>query len=336
MRFLILSIVSLSLVPTAQAYDRQKLLSSFFSTVMVRGYKADGGMAYGSGVVVEKDKVLTNCHIFRETRKPWISRGEDSFVIETVQADRWHDLCLVSASNLPAPAAVLGSSDTLQRGQPIAAIGFSNGVPAPLTSLGTIKSLYPMDDGNVIRSTARFALGASGSGLFDEEGRLIGINTFKTPGRVAYFYALPVTWLQKLKTQPVETKFPITGQAFWEADEQKQPYFMQAALPQLHENWEKLAEVAKRWTEAQPANTEAWYELGVAHENLGDQGNAERAFRKSVELDSHNTDSLFRIGIIASKKGDRNEVHAINLALSDIDQELAQEFSVAAGCNGPC
>ena len=70
MRYLVSFILGLSFLPAAHAFDRQKLLSSFFSTVMVRGYKADGGLAYGSGVVVAKNQVLTNCHVFRETNKP--------------------------------------------------------------------------------------------------------------------------------------------------------------------------------------------------------------------------------------------------------------------------
>jgi serine protease Do len=336
MRHLIVLITLFSVLPVAHAFDRQKLLSSFFSTVMVRGYKDDGGLAYGSGVVIEKNKVLTNCHIFRETKKPWVSRGEDSYVIESVQADRWHDLCLVTTWGLPTDPVAIGSGKSLKRGQEIVAIGHSSGTPAPLTSLGAIKSLYPMDEGSVIRSTARFALGASGSGLYDGEGRLVGINTFKTTGREAYFYALPIEWLQKVKQQPLETVFPITGQAFWESDTESQPYFMQVALPQLHENWAKLAEVSQRWTFAHPDSTEAWYELGMAYEQLGQQVEAESAYRKSVELDAHNTDPLFRLGVIASKKGDTAAMHAINLAILDIDKDLAAEFSKAVGCNGPC
>ena len=74
----------------------------------------------------------------------------------------------------------------------------------------------------------------------------------------------------------------------------------------------------------------------MAHENLGHQAQAAQAYRQSVQIDPRNTDALFRIGIIASKNGDADEVHAINLAILDIDRELAAEFSKAAGCNGTC
>ena len=183
----------LGLMPSAHAFDKEKLLGSFFTIVMIRGHNADGSLAYGSGVIVEPTKVLTNCHIFRQTKEPWISRGEDTFAINSVQADRYHDLCLVTAETLPFPPAQIGSAASMKKGEEILAIGHSSASPVPITSIGAIKSIYPFDNGNVIRSTARFAMGASGSGLFDGEGHLIGINTFKTPGKNAYFYALHVS-----------------------------------------------------------------------------------------------------------------------------------------------
>ena len=45
--------------PIAQALDKEKLLGSFFSIVMIRGYNPDGSLAYGSGVIVAQNKVLT-------------------------------------------------------------------------------------------------------------------------------------------------------------------------------------------------------------------------------------------------------------------------------------
>jgi len=310
MRSLPSLIVSLTLLcgllPTAHAYDRQKLLSSFFSTMMVRGYKHDGNLAYGSGVVVAENKILTNCHVLRETKQAWVSQGEQVFTIVAVQADRRHDLCLATTQYLPVKPVIIGAGDKLKKGQEVIAIGHSNGVAAPVTSLGVIKSLYSMDGANVIRSTARFALGASGSGLFDGEGRLIGINTLKTSGRVAYFYALPIEWLAAVEKQPVETTFPIVGKAFWEEEEASMPFFMQIAVPQLREDWSKLAEVAKRWVKAEPESSEAWYELGLAQENIGQKVEARKSFHQSLALDAGNSDALSRVKALAGTKTEAN------------------------------
>lgn len=331
----VLGLSLLTLIPTAQAFDREKLLGSFFSIVMIRGYNPDGSLAYGSGVVVEPQKVLTNCHIFRKTKEPWISRGEDSFSITSVQADRYHDLCLITAESLPFPPAQIGSVTNMKKGEEILAMGHSSASPVPITSMGTIKSIYPFDHGNVIRSTARFAMGASGSGLFDSEGRLIGINTFKTPGRNAYFYALPLEWLASVKERPVEP-FPIDGKTFWEEDDAHKPFFMQIAEPELQEDWGKLSNVAEAWMKSEPNSSEAWYELGLAQEHLGQKNEAEKSYRHAIMLNEQNIDALFRVGVIAAENGNKTEVEAIKVSISQINQETAEEFSHVVECSTAC
>lgn len=232
-------------------------MDSFLSIVMIRGYNPDGSMAYGSGVVVSENKVITNCHILRKTKQPWISRGEDSYAITSIQADRYRDVCLVSTDNLPLKPVALGKASNMKKGDEVIAIGHSSGTPAPLTSAGVLKSIYPYSNGNIIRSTARFAMGASGSGLFNGKGELIGINTFKSPGRSAYFYALPIEWLGELEKQPLEKGFPIDGMAFWEEQDDKKPFFMQMAVPEIKQDWTKLALISEQWIKAEPASTEA-------------------------------------------------------------------------------
>ena len=336
MRGFILLTLLLSYIQPALALDQQKILQSLQSVVMIRGYNDKGGVSYGSGVVVGENKVITNCHIFRSTKQPWVSRGEDTYTITSVQADRWHDLCLVSAPNLPLKPVPLGKASQIKRGQEVLAIGHSNGVPNPLTSAGVVKTTYDFEGGSVIRTTAKFLMGASGSGIFDLQGNLLGINTFKTPGRPAYFYSLPIEWLANLEKLPVETQFPIVGKAFWEEEDNNKPFFMQIAIPELNSDWAKLLEVAEKWLAIDPKNTDAWYELGFAQENLSRFDEAKKAYQQSVALDANNTDSLIRIGVIAQSAGDKEGVRSINIALANISKELAEEFNQLVGCGNEC
>ncbi|MDO9205907.1 MAG: trypsin-like peptidase domain-containing protein [Methylotenera sp.] len=326
----------LSIAQNALALDQQKILSALQTVVMIRGYNDTGGLSYGSGVVVSENKVMTNCHIFRNTKQPWVARGEDTYNITSVQADRWHDLCLLTMLDLPFKAAVIGNATNLKRGQEILSIGHSNGVPAPLTSAGAVKSTYQYEGGHIIRSNAPFRMGASGSGIFDTEGRLLGINTFKTPGKVAYFYSLPIEWLASLEKMPVETAFPIVGKAFWEEDDNNKPFFMQIALPEINQDWPKLAEIAQKWIDADPNNSNAWYELGSAHENLNKIEDAKRAYKQSIALDATNTDSLFRLGVIAQLTGDKTGMRDMNIAIANINKDLALEYSQLLGCDLQC
>lgn len=338
----ILSVVTMTLsvllvaTQPANAIDQQKVLAAMQSVVMVRGYNDKGGLSYGSGVMVGDNKVMTNCHIFRSTKQPWVSRGEDTYSIVSVQADRWHDLCLLTTSGIPFKAANIGKSNALKRGQEVLSIGHSNGVPAPLTSVGSIKSSYEFEGEKIIRSSAQFRMGASGSGIFDMEGNLIGINTFKTPGKPAYFYSLPIEWLANLEKRPVETVFPITGKAFWEEDDVNKPFFMQMAIPELNQDWPKLEQVAQNWINADPKSSDAWYELGNAQENLHKIDAAKMAYQKSVLLDATNVDALFRLGVIAQSAGDKAGMHEANKAIANVSKELAEEFIKKLGCNMEC
>ena len=337
MRIFLLLAALFSAIQPVFADSQEKLFEAYHTVVMIRGYNATGGLAYGSGVVVGDNKVLTNCHVFRATKEPWVSRGEDTYSITSVKADVWHDLCLVSTSGLPFKPAQIGSSASLKRGQEIVAFGHSNGVPAPLTSTGNVKGLYDDAPGKVIRSTAKFRMGASGSGLFDLDGKLVGINTFKTAGTGgSIHFALPIEWLDKLEKQTEVTTFPITGKALWEEEEDKKPFYMQAAVPESRQDWPKLAEVAERWTRAEPNSTEAWASLGLAQENNGKVDLAERAYKKAAEVDSSNFEALVKVGMLAKSRGDATEVHRVQLALTNIDKDLGAEYSALLGCDKEC
>jgi hypothetical protein len=337
MRTLVLITALLSATSSAFAFETAKMMEAFYSVVMIRGYNASGGLAYGSGVVVGENKVLTNCHVLRATKQPWVSRGEDTYSITSVKVDAWHDLCLVSTFSMPFKAVAIGNTSDLKRGQELAAIGHSNGVPAPLTSSGNVKALFDSDKGKIIRSTAKFMMGASGSGLFDMQGRLVGINTFKTAGLGgSIHYALPIEWLENLEKEPETTVFPVTGKALWEEEEDKKPFYMQAAVPESRQDWPKLADVSTKWTQAEPKNTEAWYALGLANENLAQPDLALKAFQQAANLDKGNFEALLHIGILAKNKGDAAEMHRVQVVLNDIDKDLGLEYSQMMGCANGC
>lgn len=336
MRRLLLSSL-LVLSQSAHAFDQQSLMDVFFSIVLVRGYDSAGGLAYGSGVVIGENKVVTNCHVLRKTSNAWVSQAEDVYKIESVNVDARHDLCLLTTiDKLPLKPVQLGSTEKLGKGDEVISMGHSNGMPAPVTSGGQLKSIYRYDQGNVVRTNARFSLGASGSPLFDSTGKLIGINTFKTPGRSAYFYAMPVEWVKSLEQAPRQTTFPVSGTAFWEFPDENKPFFMQVALPHLNGDWVALEKVSRRWIDAEPASAEAWYELGAAQEGLGQDQEAQRAYRMATSLDARHVEALFRLGVYASKRGDKDETHQVSVTLARIDGEMAAKFNKEVGCEASC
>ncbi len=334
---LLLSVFLVMLSTSTQAYNQQALMEAYFGVVMIRGYNEDGGMAYGSGVVIADHTVVTNCHVLRATRQPWVSRGEESYPITTVRADVWHDLCVVTSPTLPFKPVVRGNSYALMRGQEITAIGHSNGVPAPITSIGEIQGLYSMPSGNMIRSSAKFLMGASGSGLFDMEGRLVGINTFKTAGNGgSIHFALPVEWLETLEKMPASTEFPVRGKALWEEDEDKKPYYMRAAVPESRKDWANLEKISMLWTQQETANADAWFSLGLAEQSLKQFDAAASAYQKAVNLDAQFVEAWFRRGEVAQRLGDSKTVKDIESELQKIDPLLVSVYQNYLGCEKDC
>jgi len=323
-KFFILSLLLLQVTPVF-AIDKAALLKAFGSIVMVRGYTESGSLAYGSGVIVGKGEVITNCHVLRRTKNPWVSQGEDSYSIIDVRVDAWHDLCLFSVHNLNRQPIAIGSSKDLVKGQALAAIGHSSGAPVPLTSGGYVVSTYDYEKGKIILSSARFRLGASGSGLFDMKGNLVGINTFKTTGYGSY-YAMPIDWLSDLRKKDRQKDFLIKGKALWEEDEDKKPFFLKIAVPKAKEDWNDLSKVAKKWTEAEENNTEAWYEYGFANEKLLNLDIALKSYKKSISIDKNNSDSLFRSALIHHKNGNLSKVKNIQKDLFLINETKSLEL----------
>jgi MYXO-CTERM domain-containing protein len=65
-------------------------------------------------------------------------------------------------------------------------------------SNGLITALRPVEDGKIIQTNAAISPGSSGGGLFDTNGRLVGITTFAMRSGQGLNMALPVNWVARL------------------------------------------------------------------------------------------------------------------------------------------
>ena len=131
--------------------------------------------------------------------------------------------------------------------------------------------------------------------------------------------------MKQLETMPDETEFPIIGKAFWEEDDNKKPFFMQTAIPEIKENWAQLKTVSESWVKAEPNNVDAMFELGFANEHLGDIVNANAIYSKILSIEANHPETLFRLGAMAKKNGDDQKVNAIEQQLAGVDEDIAYE-----------
>jgi hypothetical protein len=162
-------------------------------------------LALGSGVVVGREQVITNCHVLRQASAIAIRRGNVSYGAELEFPDPERDLCQLKVKELAAPPVTLGDMAAVRIGQRVYAIGSPRGLELTLTE-GLVSSLRGGDDDNqpIIQTSAAISPGSSGGGLFDAAGRLIGITTFQRRDGQQLNFAHPVDWVREVPSRGKE------------------------------------------------------------------------------------------------------------------------------------
>jgi serine protease Do len=305
------------------------------SMVKIGTTTKSGGHGFGTGVAVSKDHVVTNCHVLGNANGISISKWGTEYPAESLQADWKHDLCILKVQYADLKPIVMADSSKLSYEQQVISISMPADSPAPFVALSTVKALYAYDDEQVIRTQAAFAIGASGSPVFDYEGKLIAISTFKSPGKNAYYYNMPINMVRDLlKTESVPLN-SVHAAPFWDAAENDRPFFMQIVLPYQNNRWQDVQTVAKNWVKKEPASAEAWYYLAKAVQNLGDLAAAKTHFNKALSLQANHPATLQAIAGIAQAEGKQDEADKIRVTLKDINPQLLEEFGADSGAQNP-
>src|SRR5262245_193275 len=143
--------------------------------------------ALGSGFVIDKEgHVVTNYHVVEGASQIELSfSNQDTVKAKVVGTDPSTDLALLDV-DVDAKALtplVLGDSDEVEVGDPVAAIGNPFGLERTVTA-GIVSALqrdlrapngYTID--HVIQTDAPINSGNSGGPLIDADGRVIGVNS---------------------------------------------------------------------------------------------------------------------------------------------------------------
>jgi S1-C subfamily serine protease len=195
------------------------------SMVQVVGVTPEGRQNFGSGVALPNGTVITNCHVTQRAAHVQTFLGAQGSA-QLQAANVVHDLCALYFPELTRQPAALGASRELGIGDPVYAVGFNAG-RALSYQPGEVAELFAHDGGLVIRTTAPFTHGASGGGLFDADGRLVGILTFLRPSpQGTEYFAVPVEWLDALAAAPAQAIAPLEGTPFWAEVAERQPAFL--------------------------------------------------------------------------------------------------------------
>lgn len=284
----------------AWATPAQEMVHALNASVLrVNVNLPNGKHGLGSAVVIAKNEVITNCHVVTDATDISVMVNGEPHQATAIKADWRHDLCMLTVENLEAPIVKMGASKTLQYETSMFTIGYPDDTTSPVNTYGVVKGLFPMDDSMVIRATSSFRLGASGGGAFDDAGNLIGIITLKSRGDSAFYYYMPVEWVQALMLKPAQALGAKSEQPFWAA--KQRPYFMQVVQPYLSQEWSTLLKVAAQWVQAEPNTAESWFYLAAAEYAVKDYSQAEAHFKQVLALNNQHSQAIAYLEKLAEK-----------------------------------
>jgi serine protease Do len=194
---------AMAAAPAAHALTAEQVYAKVSPSVWrVMTYDADNlPLGQGSGVVVEAEAVVTNCHVLAKAKRVAVKREKETFDAKLALWDVKRDVCQLKVPGLKAPLVAVTDSAKVAVGQNAYAIGNPKGLELTM-SAGLVSSLRRNDAGQLIliQTSAAISGGSSGGGLFDDQGRLIGLTTIGsvTGDAQNLNFAVPSQWVSEL------------------------------------------------------------------------------------------------------------------------------------------
>lgn len=219
--------------------------------IEVRGASKDGRtpnlISSGSGVVIpsrgeDETIVATNCHLTDKSPGPvqlfLVRQGENSSVGFLQGKDSESDLCLIKVKfidearskvsvkcyggdscvdygekkYIKLPPVRIASSQWLEIGDPVYAIGAPQGLELTLSN-GLVSGIREYKGTEYIQTTAPISQGSSGGGLFDAQGRLVGITTMYLKDGQNLNFAIPaelIASVPEIKEEDVQSAAQVS------------------------------------------------------------------------------------------------------------------------------
>jgi S1-C subfamily serine protease len=158
----------------------ETLRAAAISSIAESTYAVVGGGGQGTGVAIERDKLLTNCHVIAPNihKGPLLAihapTGKPTTITHAAFLVR-EDACIAHAPGLNAKPIQWGQTTRLPAGATIFSLGFARGQPT--FSAGTLLGVLNRSGQDYLISTNHCDFGVSGGPLVDGEGRLIGLTS---------------------------------------------------------------------------------------------------------------------------------------------------------------
>lgn len=196
--------------PAQKVYDATQNAIVFIDVTDGQGNK--GG---GSGVIVGSEGlILTNAHVIENAEKVTVRLSDGQVYrpeLLALGSSNCMDLALLKIkTNRSLPTIKFASSNAIQRGQSVFAIGHPRGVIPSSITQGIISNFSPQL--GEIETDASLNPGNSGGALLNQAGELIGINTYVKEDYNTRNFAISADAIQTFISALQQRISPTVGQ----------------------------------------------------------------------------------------------------------------------------
>ena len=287
-------------------------------------------LAQGSGVALGADRVITTCDVAIRGESARVRWAGKVFKATPASLQAHLNLCRLRVAGMHAPALALGSAEKLRVGQPVNAIGLPHArlggrlkgnsseerrdghdrvCPMcdeskatelqeehrrdPILSEGTVAAMRPYAGSRYLRISAPLLPGFSGGGLFDEQGRLIGILSPQRVEGESLAFVLPSDWLGS----PPEMEARGSMDSGSTDPGHGLAWLNQTLALEKKADWRRLLKLSQQEVRRNPSNVAAWFNVGIASCNLKQYSQAVNAYREAIRHHAGYADAWHKLGV---------------------------------------
>ena len=141
--------------------------------------------------------IATNAHVVNGASEIVLKQGAGSYKATIEFLDEETDIALLKTDEAIIPMIDFANNSSKQTGEKVYAIGSPLGLENSISE-GIISGTREKNGVFLIQTTAPISPGNSGGGLFDSEGKLIGITTFKLKGGENLNFAIDSSFVSEI------------------------------------------------------------------------------------------------------------------------------------------
>lgn len=239
----------------------------------------------GSGVLISQGRVATNCHVMEGNIGLWVCRGKHCVTAAISEEDGGRDICILTAGGIGGNPATIAGSAGVKAGDPVFAVGAPGG-RQPSLSVGAVTRLRGGSPPFFIQSTAAVSRGSSGGGLFDAEGRLLGLTTIQMEGGQSMSFAM-TAWAEGERKSSGQAAVGGSAYIGW---------LTRYIELEKAGDAKKLLDWCEKWVKNDPDSAFAWHGLGGAYGRLNRHEEAIAAYRRALSVDPDYVEASIGLG----------------------------------------